>query len=74
MRPDDVAAQRGCGGLSPNLVSVEMGRFVMPGYDSNYQFVMDRQKAMRQAAEQARLARRGQRRRWWKRSNPPQSR
>jgi hypothetical protein len=42
--------------------------------DSNYQYVLERQNAMRQAAEQARLVRRGQRRRWWKRSNPPQSR
>jgi hypothetical protein len=42
--------------------------------DANYQVVIDQQKAIRQAAERARLARRGQRRRWWKRSNPPQSR
>jgi len=42
--------------------------------DSNYRYVLEQQKAMRQAAEQARLARRGQRRRWWKRSNSPQSR
>ena len=46
----------------------------MQGHDSNYQFVLDQQKAMRQAAAQARLAQRGQRRRWWKRSNTPQSR
>jgi hypothetical protein len=51
-----------------------MGRFVMQGHDSNYRFVIDQQKAIRQAAEQARLAKRGQRRRWWKRANPPQSR
>jgi len=42
--------------------------------DSDYRFVIEQQKAMRQAAEQARLARRSQRRRWWKRSNSPQSR
>lgn len=72
---DDVAAQCGRGRLSTNLLLVETGRFVMwLNSDSNYQFVVDQQKAQRQAAEQARLARRGQRRRWWKRSNPPQSR
>ncbi|GAA3432228.1 hypothetical protein [Kutzneria kofuensis] len=42
--------------------------------DSQYQYVVDQQKAQRQAAEQARMARRGQRRRWWKRANQPQSR
>jgi hypothetical protein len=55
-------------------VSVEMGRIVMWNSDANYRFVLERQQSMRQAAEQARLAKRGQRRRWWKRSNPPQSR
>jgi hypothetical protein len=42
--------------------------------DSNYMYVLDKQEAVRQAAQEARLARKGQRRRWWKRSNPPQSR
>ncbi|MFI9386308.1 hypothetical protein [Kutzneria sp. NPDC052558] len=42
--------------------------------DSDYRFVLERQKAMREAAEQARMARRAQRRRWWKRSTMPQSR
>ena len=46
----------------------------MQAHDSNYQFVQDKQKALRQAAAEARLAKRGQRRRWWKRSNPPQAR
>ena len=42
--------------------------------DSNYQFVMEQQKAQRQAAELARAARGGRRRRWWKRANQPQTR
>jgi hypothetical protein len=49
------------------------GRFVVV-HDSHYQFVADKQKAFRQAAAQARLAKRSQRRRWWKRSNSPQAR
>jgi hypothetical protein len=74
MRPDDVTAQCVDHPLRPNVVSVEMGRIVMWNSDANYRFVLERQQSMRQAAEQARLAKRGQRRRWWKRSNPPQSR
>ena len=42
--------------------------------DSNYQFVLEHQKAQRLAAEQARAARGGRRRRWWKRANQPQVR
>ena len=42
--------------------------------DTSYRFVQEQQKAARQAAERVRMARRGQRRRWWKRSNAPQSR
>lgn len=62
-------------GLRPNLKVAEKGRFVMWQLsDSNYQYVMEQQKAQRQAAEQVRAARRGNRRRWWKRGNQPQSR
>jgi hypothetical protein len=42
--------------------------------DSNYQFVMEQQKAQRQSAELARAARGARRRRWWKRANQPQTR